>query len=57
MTPVEILALITGLLNFPKEVMALIKLLQDTPEEKRDDIRKRVMDEFQKFSDTGRPPL
>ena len=55
MTFAAILELIKGVLKFPDAVLKLIRVLQKTPAEKRDDILKKMDEEFQKFEDTGRP--
>lgn len=51
----EIIALITGVLKFPSVVLEFIKLLQKTPQQKHEDILKRIGDESKRFEDTGRP--
>jgi hypothetical protein len=55
MTIATIFELLMGVLKFPEECSALIKLLSKTPEEKHQDILKRINAEEQTFSDTGRP--
>lgn len=52
---VEILAIINGVLKFPGEVLALIKILQKTPQEKREQIMQSVQAESDKFAAGGRP--
>lgn len=51
----EILSLISGVLKFPGEVMALIRLLQGTPEEHRQKIMEAIQKEADSFKNTGRP--
>ncbi len=50
-----ILAVITAFLKFPAELTAFIKLLQQTPDEKRAGITAAIEAQLQSFSDTGRP--
>jgi hypothetical protein len=50
-----ILEIINGVLKFPDAVLKLVRVLQKTPAEKRDDLLKKMDEEFQKFEDTGRP--
>lgn len=55
MTPVEWFALLAAFFQFPKELLAVAKLLKGTPEEHRQAIlagAQRVSDELQA---TGRP--
>ena len=51
----EILALITGVLQFPGQVLKFINLLKKTPQEQHEQIVGRILDESRKFEDTGRP--
>lgn len=51
----EIMALITGVLQFPKTILEFIKILKKTPQENHEGIVKKVAEEAQKFEDTGRP--
>lgn len=50
-----ILALITAVLQFPKEIIALSKMLKDTPEEARQKIMIAAQKESDNFKKTGRP--
>lgn len=51
----DILAIIKGVLQFPATILEFVKLLQKTPQEKHDDLLKKMREEAQKFEDTGRP--
>jgi hypothetical protein len=51
----EIVTLIIGVLKFPDTVLEFVKILQKTPEQKHDDLLKKVAAEAQSFEDTGRP--
>jgi hypothetical protein len=51
----EWIALLRGVLAFPKEVANLIKLLQKSPSEKKTEISKELEDEAKKLEETGRP--
>lgn len=51
----EIVALITALFKFPSIILEFVKLLQKTPQEKHEEILKRIADEAKKFEETGRP--
>ena len=55
MTPVEWIALLTAFFQFPKEILAIVKLLQKTPEEKRQQIIEGAQKVADSFSETGRP--
>ncbi len=55
MSPPELLVLLTGVLQFPKAILELIKVLKNTPEEKHDALVKHMIDEAYQFSVTGRP--
>lgn len=55
MTGAEIVSLIVGLFQFPKELLALIRFLQSTPEEHREAAAKAVAESMDKFKSTGRP--
>lgn len=54
----NILAILQGLTGFFKffdQVMAFIRLLEKTPEEKHQEIMLKIGIEEKNFSDTGRP--
>jgi hypothetical protein len=51
----EILALITGVLQFPKVILEFVKLLKKSPAEKHEDILKQIAHEAEKFEESGRP--
>jgi hypothetical protein len=51
----DILAIIKGVLQFPGTILEFVKLLQKTPQEKHQDLLKRMAEEAKKFEDTGRP--
>lgn len=50
-----ILEIISGVLKFPSEVTALIRLLSKSPDEKRQEIAASLQAQLQAFQDTGRP--
>jgi len=52
---VEIIDLIKGVLQFPAAILEFVKLLRKTPEEKHEDLLKKIAEESEKFSDIGRP--
>lgn len=49
------LELITLVLKFPSAVLELARLFQKTPEEKRQEILKRIQAESDALDKTGRP--
>jgi len=51
----EWLLIIKGVLAFPKEVAQLIKLLQKTPVQKKDEIMKKIQEEAKSLEAEGRP--
>ena len=51
----EIVALITGLLQFPKTILEFIQVLRKTPQEKHSELLKKIAEEARKFEETGRP--
>jgi hypothetical protein len=55
MTLTSIIAFITALLKFFPEVRKLLKLLSDTPEEKRAEIMEKITAEEKILAETGRP--
>lgn len=55
MTFLEIMALIKGVLAFPHEVLALVRLIQGTPEANREAMLSKLHDEAVSFQSTGRP--
>jgi len=55
MTFSAILEIISGALKFPGQVLALVRLLKDTPEESREKIMIAMQKEADKFAESGRP--
>ena len=55
MTFAAILELINGVLKFPDAVLKLVRALQKTPQEKHEDLLKRMDEEFKRFEETGWP--
>lgn len=51
----EILQAVIAALQFPKEINRLIALFKKTPQQKHEDLLKRIEDEARKFEETGRP--
>lgn len=51
----QILELISGVLAFPGQVLAIIRILKKTPQENHDDLLKSMAAEADKFAQTGRP--
>lgn len=51
----DILTLLKAIFTFPSEIMALVRMLQKTPEEKHQDILRAVTAEAEKYQQTGRP--
>jgi hypothetical protein len=51
----ELLGLIAGILKFWDSVVWLVKVLRDSPEEKREEIMARIRGEADKLEKTGRP--
>jgi hypothetical protein len=49
------LLIIKGVLAFPKEMKALILLLQKTPSEKKDNVMQAIQSESEKLEKEGRP--
>lgn len=50
-----IFEIILGVLKFPSEVTALVRLLSKSPDEKRQAIMADIQAQSQSFEDTGRP--
>ena len=55
MTFAVILEIILGALKFPSEVLALVRILKDTPEQSREKIMAAMQKEADSFAQTGRP--
>lgn len=55
MNVAAVLEIIKGVLKFPGEVLALIRMLRDTPEESREKIMAAARTEADRFAKTGRP--
>ena len=51
----EFLGVIMGIFTFWDQVIFLVKTLQKTPEEKRQELMIRLRDESEKFARSGRP--
>ena len=50
-----ILAAIVAALKFPGEMTAFLKVLRETPDEKRADITAALQKQLDSFEETGRP--
>lgn len=50
-----ILEIIAGVLKFPSEIAALIRLLSKSPDQKRQEIMADMQKQLQDFENTGRP--
>jgi hypothetical protein len=55
MTIGGLFAVLTAFFQFPAELTAFIKLLQQTPDEKKAAIVGAIESQLQSFQDTGRP--
>lgn len=55
MTIGAILEIILGVLKFPGEVSALIRLLSKSPDEKRQEIMQSMQKQLDDFENTGHP--
>lgn len=55
MTASDVLTIISGVLQFPGELLALIKSLQSTPAEQQQALVTSLQKEAQNFQATGRP--
>lgn len=51
----EFLAAITGVFKFWDQVVWFVKLIQKTPQERRQDLMKSIQKESEKFAESGRP--
>ena len=51
----QIIDLIKGVLQFPAVILEFVKILRKTPQENHESLLKRMAEESQKFSETGRP--
>ena len=51
----EIMAIVSGVLQFPGQILALIKILRSTPAENQEKIMIQIQDAAHKFNETGRP--
>ena len=51
----EILTIVSGIMKFWSEVVWLVKFLQKTPEEKKQEIMAKIKTEAENFEQTGRP--
>lgn len=49
------LEVIKGVLQFPSAVLAVVRVLQKTPEEKHQDLLVAIQKEAAAFQETGRP--
>ena len=52
---VQIIALILGLFKFWDQVMTFVALMQQTPEEKHEEIMQKVESVFDEIANSGRP--
>jgi len=50
-----IIGVLNALLRFPAELSAFIRLISKSPEEKRQEIMKRIENESKHIDETGRP--
>lgn len=50
-----ILEIVLGVLKFPTEVSAFIRLISKTPDEKRQEITADIQKQLDAFENTGRP--
>lgn len=51
----EIIGIISGILKFWDQVTWLVRILRDSPEEKREEIMIRIRKEADTLKETGRP--
>ena len=51
----DILAIIKGVLQFPGTILEFVKMLQKTPQERHEDLLKKMHEEARKYEETGRP--
>lgn len=51
----DIIALITAFFQFPKTILEFVNILKKTPQEKHEDLLKKIAAEAKQFEDTGRP--
>lgn len=51
----DILQIVKTTLEFPSVVLAFVHLVRETPQEKHEDLLKRMMQESRQFEDGGRP--
>lgn len=55
MTIAGLFAVLAAFFQFPAELTAFVKLLQETPDEKKADIVVAIATQLQDFQNTGRP--
>jgi hypothetical protein len=51
----QIISLILGVLQFPKEIGELLKILKKTPQQNHEGLLQRIQLEAKNYEDTGRP--
>lgn len=51
----EIFSIISAVLDFPKTILEFVKMLRKTPQDKHDEILKKMAEEAKKFEQEGRP--
>jgi len=51
----KILDLIRGFFQFTSDLLKLMKILRRTPQERHEDLLKRIDEESKEFEKTGRP--
>jgi len=51
----DILAIIKAAFQFPATLLEFVHLLQKTPQEKHEDLLKRISDESKHYEESGRP--
>jgi len=55
MTFAGIVELLLAFFKFPDTILSFVKLLKATPQEKHEDLIKKIAEESKKFEETGRP--
>ncbi len=47
--------IIKAILQFPSTILEFVRILKKTPQEKHEDLLKKISEEARQFEDTGRP--
>lgn len=55
MTLSDIFNLLMAIFQFPKTILEFVKLLRKTPQERHEEIVKKIAEEAKRFEETGRP--